>query len=252
MLEAVALTLMLSVPRQADSTFAVMDACFIVETQDSLGTGFLVTTTLVATASHVVTGSDKVVLRSGSSRGGSISGSVVFSDEHDDVALIQLSSPWPGSPLAIVDTLPSVGEEVFTVGGPIDGLVASRGKVVDATNESIETTAPVDHGNSGGPLVNGDGEVVGVVTQMSGGSNGNLSPVHSFAIPASFVAQALSSFESGSHLNTPQLSVHSSSIGLVAIYVIAAIVLTSFIAVLVVSRVRRGRSLEPHIIITLD
>src|SRR5581483_9845488 len=103
-----------------------------------------------------------------------------------------------------------VGAKVYAIGNPLgqfantlsDGLVSGhreRGTVPHFPNlpTMIQTTAPISHGSSGGPLVGADGRVVGVTTltwEDDGGRNVN------FAVPAAHVARLLRQCEAGGPL----------------------------------------------------
>lgn len=142
----------------------------VVETFDSRGTGFLVDDTTVMTAAHVAP-EGTVTVRFGDTE---FSGSVVRADSVEDLALIELDGHPDVEPLQIASTTPEIGEEVLAIGAPTDeGLTVTRGIVSAVFDDGeIQTDASVNPGNSGGPLVRPDGEVLGVVVMKADGAEG--------------------------------------------------------------------------------
>ncbi len=109
-------------------------------------------------------------------------------DEDTDLALLVVPSAGKGSPLALQGTAPEVGEEIVAIGNPrglektlSTGVISGRRAMPTGVNV-YQITAPISPGSSGGPVLNGAGEVVGVTTfYQAGGQNLN------FAIPSSYV-----------------------------------------------------------------
>jgi S1-C subfamily serine protease len=151
----------------------------------------------IVTNQHVVDGAETVSVRFWD--GSTYDGTVVGSDPSTDLAVIKVEAPANVlEPLALgkSDDL-TVGETVVALGSPFglegtvtSGIVSALHRQMTAPNnftinDSIQTDAAINHGNSGGPLVNGAGEVVGVNAQIeseSGGSDGI-----GFAIPSKTV-----------------------------------------------------------------
>jgi len=129
------------------------------------GTGFLVTANgVIATASHVATDADRIEVRFASGDVVDASG-VVLNDQEHDVALIKV----PGAyykPLPLAFRIPAIGEEVYTIGNSLDqGLTFSKGMVsgeYDSEKAQIRHNAAISPGNSGGPLIDTEGKVLGV------------------------------------------------------------------------------------------
>jgi len=103
-------------------------------------------------------------------------------DEEGDLALLKVELPAERSrPLTLTNTLPAEGEQVFVIGNPLrlegsvsDGIVSAVREVPDV-GRVIQITAPVSHGNSGSPLFNMRGQVIGIVTvKVTNGQNINL------------------------------------------------------------------------------
>lgn len=143
----------------------------------SVGTAWPIESGYVVTNNHVVAGCKKVVLITAFGR--EIPASTVLRDEVYDIALLKVGDSRllpPALPLAACEAGP--GTEVFTVGFPrIDILgrtpklsdgVISRMAGPDGNPVSYQTTVSIQPGNSGGPLLNMKGEVVGVVRSMLG------------------------------------------------------------------------------------
>ena len=156
--------------------------------QDGLGSGFMISDRLIVTAAHVVTVPDdiKVLFPDGDV----IPAKVVSFYKSADIALIKLFRPRI-NPVTVSfgdsDAL-KIGERIFIIGAPF-GLDASlsSGYVSSfrrseagmnnpfTTTDFIQTDAAINQGNSGGPMFNLKGEVVGIVSQIitqSGGSDG--------------------------------------------------------------------------------
>lgn len=96
------------------------------------------------------------------------------SPEHEyDLAVLKVSVAWPRRYLTFADPGPiEVGAKVFTIGYPVPGLLGvqpkySEGVIIGFTGRWLQVSVPVHPGNSGGPLVNEKGEVVGVVVAMA-------------------------------------------------------------------------------------
>jgi serine protease Do len=148
------------------------------EAKQTIGSGFAVAPNLVITAAHVVTaiGADAAV----TSSAGRQPARIVATDKDDDIALLEIDKPLPVLPLASAP--PKVGEWIVVVGNPFGaGMVATAGIVsagpgaITATAElsrRIQINASVNPGNSGGPVVNLAGEVVGSTTSLVAGGQG--------------------------------------------------------------------------------
>ncbi len=141
-----------------------------INTQTGSGTGFFVAPRLIATNRHVVENAYAVVVMT--SRGERLNGRVTVRARAADLALVTLDTAYEGVPLPLVDPgVVHVGEEVLAIGSPsalqLQGTV-TRGivsaiRIVDGLNQ-IQTDAALNPGNSGGPLLNMSGAVVGVNT----------------------------------------------------------------------------------------
>ena len=147
-----------------------------------LGSGFVIDKEgHILTNNHVVDGADRVLVQT--SDGRQLRGKVVGADKKDDLAVIQVKElGLPPVAFGDSDKL-QVGELVMAIGSPFGfdqsvtvGVVSARGRRLDGTpyafEDFIQTDASINHGNSGGPLVNMNGEVVGVNSRIAGEGTG--------------------------------------------------------------------------------
>ncbi len=166
------------------------------------GSGFIFTAeegvsgkTYILTNNHVVADADeiRVTLQDGRNFAASIKGR----DPKSDVAVIDIqASGLPTLPLGDSAKL-EVGEWVIAIGSPFGlshtltvGVVSAKGRTslgISDYEDFIQTDAAINPGNSGGPLVNLDGEVVGMNTAIFSGSGGYMGV--GFAIPINLVKQ---------------------------------------------------------------
>ena len=139
----------------------------LVQTNDGHGSGFLISPDgYILTNHHVVGAAATVRVRWADGSEGPAQ--VLRSDRHRDIALLKVASP-SGKALALKTALPAQGDVVFAVGAPLDpslqgtltrGIVSAN-RVRDG-QPVIQSDVAVTHGNSGGPLLNEHGEVVGI------------------------------------------------------------------------------------------
>jgi len=164
------------------------------------GSGVVIDTTgNVVTNRHVVEGVSKVIVTMWD--GSEIPAKVVGADPRTDVAVVRLEKLPKGLTAARLgdsDRL-DVGEWVLAIGSPLGleqtvtaGIVSGKGRAGrrvhmsgDRVRSYIQTDAKINPGNSGGPLVNLDGEVVGINTLINAGPGG----AYGFAIPINEVRQ---------------------------------------------------------------
>jgi serine protease Do len=161
-------------------------------TPSGIGTGFFINATDILTAAHVVADCGHVSLASGAPL------RVAEMNEALDLAL--LSSPEPSTNWLVLGGLPDarLGERVFALGYPYAGILSSRLTVTGGNvsardgilpDESrLMISAPIQPGNSGGPVLNKRGEVLGVVVSRLDeltvlGATGTLPQNMNFAVP---------------------------------------------------------------------
>ncbi len=182
------------------------------------GTGFYINNTDLVTAAHVVAGCGSLSLADGSPL------QVLAKDDRLDLAALtgtRRSAVW----LGIGDSVtPKLGETVMALGYPYlgslgQGLTATNGNIsalqgVDGGKDRIMISTPVQPGNSGGPLINAAGGVVGVVVSRVDDlemlkSTGTLPQNMNFAVPV----QPLNAFLSGAGVMFPRSSTEPIDLG---------------------------------------
>lgn len=147
------------------------------------GSGFYLRPGEVLTNLHVIRGARRVEIHTLEGKGRTYPVTGVLSvDEEGDLALLGVEVlPERSHPLSLAAALPEQGEQVFVIGNPLrlegsvsDGIVSAVREVPDV-GRIIQITAPVSHGNSGSPLFNMHGQVIGIVTvKVTNGQNINL------------------------------------------------------------------------------
>ncbi|MEC3906786.1 trypsin-like peptidase domain-containing protein [Tamlana sp. 2201CG12-4] len=154
---------------------------------NGLGSGFMVSNQLVITAAHVVQAPQSLMVQFAD--GDVIAAQVLTSYKSADIALLGLSRPKENATIVKFGDSDKmkIGQQVFVVGVPLgvgfslsSGYVSGFRKQTIGKNpflntEFIQTDAAINQGNSGGPMFNLNGEVVGIVshiTTKSGGSDG--------------------------------------------------------------------------------
>lgn len=172
--------------------------------QQGMGSGFIFDPRgYVLTNRHVVEGADEieVILKSDEK----YPARLVAADPQTDIAILKIKGRrFPAAKLGNSDTL-QVGDWVLAVGNPFGlmktvtaGIVSAKGRKdmgILPHEEFIQTDAAINKGNSGGPLVNIDGEVVGINTAIFSPSGGHIGI--GFAIPINVVKQVLEAAKAG-------------------------------------------------------
>lgn len=152
--------------------------------QQGLGSGVIIDKSgLIITNNHVVAGGDKVDVLVRLWDGREFEAEKVWTDSKTDIAVVKISGVdnLVAAPLADSDRV-SVGDWVLALGQPFGlestvtaGIVSATHRAVgiNARESFLQTDAAINPGNSGGPLVNLDGEVVGINTAISSRGGGN-------------------------------------------------------------------------------
>ncbi|MCA9079380.1 MAG: Do family serine endopeptidase [Planctomycetaceae bacterium] len=165
-----------------------------VPRQEGAGSGFIVDASgIILTNSHVVEGADRVTVQLQDGR--EIDAESWHFDPRTDVAVVRIKIDEPLPAITLGDSDPmQVGDWVLALGNPFSvgttvtaGIISAvgRGPGINERENYLQTDAAVNPGNSGGPLVNLNGDVVGINTAIStrsGGYDGI-----SFAIPSNMV-----------------------------------------------------------------
>jgi len=160
--------------RLEDVVSAALPAVVLVQTTDARGTGFFVSSDTVVTNAHVVDGATYVTLRTSS--GEEMPAMVTVRSNELDLAELHVSKARPGqATLRLTDSSHvRVGEEVVAIGSAM-GLqnTVTRGIVSGLRRLGsvvlVQTDAAINHGNSGGPIVDHSGRVVAVATMKMAG-----------------------------------------------------------------------------------
>jgi S1-C subfamily serine protease len=158
---------------------ADVNASTAIDGIKATGSGFVISTDgVIATNAHVIEGADRIEIHLNNEFGiKTYSASVQIKDESNDVALLKIDDDefkgFNSLPYSILQTT-EIGEDVFTIGFPLSSLMGDNYKVTNGIISSnsglkddvrfIQITAPIQPGNSGGPLFNRDGNVVGLTT----------------------------------------------------------------------------------------
>src|SRR3954468_13635285 len=147
------------------------------------GSGFFVRPNQVLTNMHVIEGAHRVEIRTldGKGKTYAVEG-LLNADDEGDLALLSVQVPADRARgLEIASSLPEEGEDVFVIGNPlrlegsISNGIVSAVREVPNLGEIVQITAPISHGNSGSPLFNMKGQVLGIVTmKVTNGQNINL------------------------------------------------------------------------------
>jgi len=172
----------------------------------SLGSGFIVDAGgLVVTNNHVIDGADEinVTLQDNTT----LKATVVGRDESGDIALLRVK---PDKPLTAVEfgdsDLSRVGDWVVAIGNPFGlggsvtaGIVSARGRNIHQGpyDDFIQTDAAINRGNSGGPLFNMDGQVIGINTAIYSPSGGSIGI--GFSIPANMAKNVVAQLRDFGH-----------------------------------------------------
>ena len=134
----------------------------------ALGSGFFITENLVVTNYHVIAGASKITVTTKDNLKHEVK-MIAGYNEDLDLALLQTSGKeYPY--LNMGNGKVAVGEDVYALGSPLgltgtmtSGMVSTSSRVLDDV-DYVQSTAPISSGNSGGPLVNSKGEVIGINT----------------------------------------------------------------------------------------
>ena len=164
----------------------------------ALGSGFVIDSAgHIVTNAHVVGGASSISVEF--ANGSSYDAQLVGTDPSTDVAVIKVDAPSSVlTPLQLGDSnTVQVGDQVVAIGSPLgldetvtSGIVSALHRTITspnnfAINDAIQTDAAINHGNSGGPLLNSSGQVIGINSQIESDSGGN--DGIGFAVPSNTV-----------------------------------------------------------------
>jgi S1-C subfamily serine protease len=161
------------------------------------GSGFVIDSEgHILTNNHVIEGAEKIEVKLGESET-EYTAEVVGADPASDLALLKVNAPAKElHPLTLGDSAKmEVGDPVVAIGNPFgldrtvtSGIVSALQRQIQAPNgfsidNVIQTDAAINPGNSGGPLINAEGEVIGINSQIETGGSGSGNVGIGFAIP---------------------------------------------------------------------
>ncbi len=195
------LVLLLPTPTQAQDLLPelvrrIKPSAVAIETFDSRGeklsrgSGFFVEVDRIVTNRHVLEGAHRAEIHSSTGTVYPVKG-VLAVDAEGDIALLKIDVPVnPIKPLPLDKTSPQEGESVVVIGNPLglegsvtNGIVSAV-RDIPTFGRIIQITAPISSGSSGSPVVNMQGQVIGIATlQITGGQSVN------FAIPSERISQ---------------------------------------------------------------
>ena len=164
----------------------------------SLGSGFIISANgTVVTNNHVIAGADDIIVRVGDKE---YKAKVIGADPYMDIAVLRIETKDKFKPVSFGDSDKSrVGDWAVAIGNPFGlggtvtaGIISARNRDINLTryDDFIQTDASINQGNSGGPLFNLKGEVIGINTAIiAPGQSGSIGI--GFAIPANAAANVI-------------------------------------------------------------
>lgn len=145
----------------------IYNSVTVIYTDKGLGSGFAIDKNTIITNAHVVNGFSTVTVKLYD--GKSCVGKVTKIDKNIDLALIQVDETLTPLKLVSEDNI-SIGKEVYAIGAPEDipytmtkGIVSAKNRKIK-NHEYIQIDASINSGNSGGPLIDENGDVIGINT----------------------------------------------------------------------------------------
>ena len=164
----------------------------------SLGSGFIIKGSgIVVTNNHVISGADDILVRVGEKE---FKAKVIGADPYMDIAVLQMQTKEKFKPVRFGDSDKArVGDWAVAIGNPFGlggtvtaGIISARNRDINLTryDDFIQTDASINQGNSGGPLFNLKGEVIGINTAIiAPGQSGSIGI--GFAIPANAASNVI-------------------------------------------------------------
>lgn len=179
--------------------------------RQAAGSGFVVSPDgFIVTNRHVIDGSNKVKVSFDDQE--EIEARVVGSDERTDIALLKIEPKKPLTAVRFANKQPRVGDWVLAVGNPFGlggtvtaGIVSALARNIGGPYDYMQIDAAVNHGNSGGPAFNLEGDVVGVNTAIYSPTGGNVGIA--FAVPAETVQKVVEQLQKGGSVSRGWLGV---------------------------------------------
>ena len=178
----------------------------------------------LVTNTHVISGAKKVDIRLAD--GTKVPGEIVGSDTYSDIAVVKISSEKVSTVAEFGDSSQlAVGETAIAIGSPLgseyantvtQGIVSSLNRHVSLKSEdgqaistnAIQTDTAINPGNSGGPLINIQGQVIGITSSKIATNGGTSVEGLGFAIPANDVKNIIKQLEKDGKVTRPALGIH--------------------------------------------
>ena len=178
----------------------------------------------LVTNTHVINGAKKVDIRLAD--GTKVPGEIVGSDTYSDIAVVKISSEKVSTVAEFGDSNQlSVGETAIAIGSPLGseyantvtrGIVSSLNRHVSLKSEdgqaistnAIQTDTAINPGNSGGPLINIQGQVIGITSSKIASNGGTSVEGLGFAIPTNDVKNIINQLEKEGKVTRPALGIH--------------------------------------------
>ena len=178
----------------------------------------------LVTNTHVINGAKKVDVRL--TDGTKVPGEIVGSDTYSDIAVVKISSEKVSTVAEFGDSSKlAVGETAIAIGSPLgseyantvtQGIVSSLNRHVSLKAEdgqaistnAIQTDTAINPGNSGGPLINIQGQVIGITSSKIASNGGTSVEGLGFAIPANDVINIIKQLEKDGKVTRPALGIH--------------------------------------------
>lgn len=185
------------------------------QVQKALGSGVIVSPDgYILTNHHVIDGAEDIKVELNDNR--TVKAKVVGSDAPSDLAVLKIdANNLPVLPLGDSDRA-RIGDVVLAVGNPLGvgqtvtmGIISAKGRQTELSNgtfeDFIQTDAPINQGNSGGALVNTNGELVGINSQILSQSGGSIGI--GFAIPSNMAKTVMEQLIKNGKVRRGQLGV---------------------------------------------
>lgn len=181
-------------------------------------------TAYLVTNTHVINGAKKVDIRLAD--GTKVPGEIVGSDTYSDIAVVKIAADKVKTVAEFGDSSQlTVGETAIAIGSPLgseyantvtQGIVSSLNRNVSLKSEdgqaistnAIQTDTAINPGNSGGPLINIQGQVIGITSSKIASNGGTSVEGLGFAIPANDVINIIKQLEKDGKVTRPALGIH--------------------------------------------
>lgn len=183
----------------------------------------------VVTNNHVISGAKKIDIQLAS--GDKVTGELVGSDTYSDIAVIKIAANKISTVAKFADSSTiNVGETAIAIGSPLgttyansvtQGIVSSLSRTVTSKSEdgqtistnAIQTDTAINPGNSGGPLINIEGQVIGITSSKIALSNSNVTiEGMGFAIPSNDAVQIINQLEKNGKVIRPALGIKMANV----------------------------------------